>query len=51
MMDGHFFRHCKIESRDKLSAVIPRIRFCFPKNGDNVFKKKKSASVRKRNSV
>ena len=39
MMDGHFLRHCKIESRDKLSAVIPRTRFCFPKNGDNVFKK------------
>ena len=40
MMDGHFLRHCKIESRVKLTAVIPRTRFCFAKNGDNVFKKK-----------
>ena len=39
MMDGHFLRHCKIESRDELSAAFPRIRFC-PKNGDYVFKTK-----------
>ena len=40
MMDGHFLRHCKIESRDKLSAVIPRTRFCFPKLTEITFSKK-----------
>ena len=37
MMDGQFLRHCKIESRDKLSAVIPRTRFCFPKNNPHPY--------------